>query len=117
MIVELIQGEGGIYPLTPEFAAKARELSDRHNALLIADETQCGVGRPGTYFAYQRSSPIVLPDVVVAAKPVACGLPLGFIITNERAAAAIKPACTGRPSAAVRWPAGWRWNFSTSSMN
>lgn len=95
MIVELIQGEGGIYPLTHEFAAKARELADRHNALLIADETQCGVGRPGTYFAYQRSAPVILPDVVVAAKPVACGIPLGFIITNDKAAAAIKPGMHG----------------------
>jgi acetylornithine/N-succinyldiaminopimelate aminotransferase len=95
MIVELIQGEGGIYPLTHEFAAKARELADRYNALLIADETQCGVGRPGTYFAYQRSTPVILPDVVVAAKPVACGLPLGFILANDKAAAAIKSGMHG----------------------
>jgi predicted acetylornithine/succinylornithine family transaminase len=95
IILELIQGEGGIHPLTHEFAAKARELCDQHNALLIADETQCGVGRPGTYFAYQRSSPIVQPDVVVAAKPVACGLPLGFILMNEKAAASIKPGMHG----------------------
>jgi acetylornithine/N-succinyldiaminopimelate aminotransferase len=95
VILELIQGEGGIYPLTHEFAAKARELADRHNALLIADETQCGVGRPGTYFAYQRSKPNILPDVVVAAKPVACGIPLGFVIANDKAAAAIKPGMHG----------------------
>ena len=95
MIVELIQGEGGINPLTHEYVAKARELADRHNALLIADETQCGVGRPGTYFAYQRVTPVILPDVVVAAKPVACGIPLGFIIANEKAAAAIKPGMHG----------------------
>ena len=95
MILEMIQGEGGVYPLTHEYVAKARELADRHNALLIADETQCGVGRPGTYFAYQRSSPVILPDVVVAAKPVACGLPLGFILANEKAAAAIKPGMHG----------------------
>jgi acetylornithine/N-succinyldiaminopimelate aminotransferase len=95
IIVELIQGEGGINPLTQEFAAKARELADRHNALLIADETQCGVGRPGTYFAYQRSTPVILPDVVVAAKPVSCGIPLGFILANDKAAAAIKPGMHG----------------------
>jgi acetylornithine/succinyldiaminopimelate/putrescine aminotransferase len=95
VILELIQGEGGINPVTQEFAARARELADRHNALLIADETQCGVGRPGTYFAYQRSHPVILPDVVVAAKPVACGLPLGFILANEKAAAAIKPGMHG----------------------
>lgn len=95
MILELIQGEGGIVPVTHEFAARARELADRHNALLVADETQCGVGRPGTYFAYQRSQPVILPDIVLAAKPVACGIPLGFIIANEKAAAAIKPGMHG----------------------
>ena len=95
IILELIQGEGGVIPLTAEFAAKARALADRHNALLIADETQCGVGRPGTYFAYQRSQPVILPDVVVAAKPVACGIPLGFILANAKAAAAIKQGMHG----------------------
>src|SRR5438309_6626176 len=91
MFMELIQGEGGINPLTHEYAMKARELADRYNALLVADETQCGVGRPGTYFAYQRSHPVVMPDVVAAAKPVACGLPLGFVLANEEAAGAIRP--------------------------
>jgi acetylornithine/N-succinyldiaminopimelate aminotransferase len=95
VLMELIQGEGGINPLTPEFVAKARHLADRHNALLVADETQCGVGRPGTYFAYQRSTPVVLPDVVVAAKPIACGLPLGFVLANDKAAAAIRPGMHG----------------------
>jgi predicted acetylornithine/succinylornithine family transaminase len=95
IVMELIQGEGGIHPLTHDFVARARELADRHNALLVADETQCGVGRPGTYFAYQRSSPVILPDVVVAAKPVACGIPLGFIVANEKAAASIRPGMHG----------------------
>jgi predicted acetylornithine/succinylornithine family transaminase len=95
IVLEMIQGEGGIYPLTSQYAAKARELADRHNALLVADETQCGVGRPGTYFAYQRSQPIILPDVMVFAKPIACGIPLGAIMANEKAAAAIKPGMHG----------------------
>lgn len=95
VILEMIQGEGGINPLTAEFAAKARELATRYDALLVADETQCGVGRPGVYFAYQRYQPVVLPDVAVAAKPLACGLPLGFILANEKAAAAIKPGMHG----------------------
>ncbi len=95
IILELIQGEGGIYPITHEFAAKARELADRHNALLVADETQCGIGRPGTYFAYQRSNPVILPDIMVAAKPLACGIPLGVVIANEKAAAAIRPGMHG----------------------
>jgi acetylornithine/N-succinyldiaminopimelate aminotransferase len=95
IFLELIQGEGGIYPLTDEFALKARELADRYNALLVADETQCGVGRAGVYFAYQRSTPAVLPDVMYAAKPVACGIPLGFVMASEKAAAAIKPGMHG----------------------
>jgi predicted acetylornithine/succinylornithine family transaminase len=95
IVLEMIQGEGGIHPLTHEFVAKARELADRHNALLVADEIQCGVGRPGTYFAYQRSQPVILPDVMAAAKPLACGIPLGVIVANEKAAAAIKPGMHG----------------------
>ena len=95
IVMEMIQGEGGINPVTHDYVARARQLADRHNALLVADETQCGVGRPGTYFAYQRAEPVVLPDVVVAAKPVACGIPLGFVICNAKAAAAIKPGMHG----------------------
>jgi predicted acetylornithine/succinylornithine family transaminase len=95
IFLEMIQGEGGIYPLSPEYAAKARELADRYNALLVADETQCGVGRPGVYFAYQRSTPVILPDVMCAAKPVACGIPLGFFVASEKAAAAIRPGMHG----------------------
>jgi predicted acetylornithine/succinylornithine family transaminase len=95
IFLEMIQGEGGIYPLTPEYAAKARELADRYNALLVADETQCGVGRPGVYFAYQLSTPVIQPDVMCAAKPVACGIPLGFFVASEKAAAAIKPGMHG----------------------
>jgi acetylornithine/N-succinyldiaminopimelate aminotransferase len=95
IVLEMIQGEGGIYPLTPAFVAKARQLSDRYDALLIADETQCGVGRLGTYFAYQRSHPVILPDVMVTAKPLACGIPLGVVMANEKAAATIKPGMHG----------------------
>jgi acetylornithine/N-succinyldiaminopimelate aminotransferase len=95
LILEVIQGEGGVFPIQDEYLAKARELCDRYDALLIYDETQCGVGRPGTYFAYQKFEKTVLPDVMVAAKPIACGLPLGFIAANERAAAAISPGMHG----------------------
>jgi len=95
MVLELIQGEGGIYPMSPEYVQKARELADRYNALLVFDEIQCGVGRPGTYFAFQRNKPDVLPDILVAAKPLACGLPLGAIVANEKAAAAIGPGMHG----------------------
>jgi acetylornithine/N-succinyldiaminopimelate aminotransferase len=95
MVIEWIQGEGGIFPISDEYGRKARVLADRHNALLIFDEIQCGVGRPGTWFGYQLASPVVLPDVLVAAKPVACGLPLGVIVANEKAAAAIGPGMHG----------------------
>ncbi len=95
ILLEFIQGEGGIYPLSEPFVRKARELADRYDALLLFDEIQCGVGRPGTYFAYQLAEPQILPDVMVAAKPMACGLPLGAVVANEKAAAAIKPGMHG----------------------
>lgn len=95
IFLEWIQGEGGVYPLSAEFVARARQLADQHNALLILDEIQCGVGRPGKYFAYQLAEPPVLPDVVTAAKPLAAGLPLGAVIANEKAAAALGPGMHG----------------------
>jgi acetylornithine/N-succinyldiaminopimelate aminotransferase len=95
IVIELIQGEGGIHQLNDAFVRKARELADRHDALLVFDETQCGVGRPGTYFSYQLSEPVVMPDIIVAAKPLACGIPLGFVACNERAAATIGPGMHG----------------------
>jgi predicted acetylornithine/succinylornithine family transaminase len=95
MVLEMIQGEGGIYPLTHEYVVKARQLADRYDALLIADEVQCGVGRPGTFFAYQRAHPVILPDVMAAAKPLGVGIPLGVIVANEKAGASIKPGMHG----------------------
>ncbi|HVT94977.1 MAG TPA: aspartate aminotransferase family protein [Bryobacteraceae bacterium] len=95
IVIEWIQGEGGINPMTTEFAWKARELADRYNALLVFDEIQCGVGRPGTHFAYQMAEPAILPDIMVAAKPLACGIPLGVIVANEKAASAIGPGMHG----------------------
>jgi len=95
IVLEFIQGEGGIYPVCETFARKARELADKYNALLVFDEIQCGVGRPGTHFAYQLLDPVMLPDIVIAAKPMACGLPLGVVIANEKAASAIKPGMHG----------------------
>ncbi len=89
IVIEWIQGEGGINPISNEYARRARELADQYNALLVFDEIQCGVGRPGTYFAYQLANPVVLPDIMVAAKPLACGIPLGVIVANQRAAQAI----------------------------
>src|SRR5258708_27413728 len=95
IVLELVQGEGGGFPMTAEYVRKARQLADRYDALLVFDEIQCGVGRPGTYFAYQLTEPWIMPDVMVAAKPLACGIPLGFIAANERAAVAIGPGMHG----------------------
>jgi acetylornithine/N-succinyldiaminopimelate aminotransferase len=95
IVLEVIQGEGGIYPLSAEFIRRARELADRFDVLLVFDEIQCGVGRPGTYFAYQLLEQIVLPDIAVMAKPISCGLPLGAVLCNERAAKSIAPGMHG----------------------
>jgi acetylornithine/succinyldiaminopimelate/putrescine aminotransferase len=95
IVLEFIQGEGGIYPLSEPFVRRARELADKHDALLVFDEIQCGVGRPGTYFAYQLLDPVVMPDIMIAAKPMACGIPLGVITANEKAASTIKPGMHG----------------------
>jgi len=95
IIIELVQGEGGIYPMTEEYVRKARELADRHRAILIFDEIQCGVGRTGMYFAYQLFEPPVMPDVITVAKPIASGLALGLVACNEQAAAGLGPGKHG----------------------
>jgi predicted acetylornithine/succinylornithine family transaminase len=95
VVIEWIQGEGGICLTDDAFSARARELANRFDALLVFDEIQCGVGRTGRYFGYQLAAEPVIPDVLVAAKPLACGLPLGVVSMNERAAAAIRPGMHG----------------------
>jgi len=93
VILETIQGEGGIYPVSEEFWERARSLATKHGALLIADEIQCGLGRTGRYFAYQKFSS--KPDIAVVAKPLAAGLPLGAILTNEAVASRVSPGLHG----------------------
>jgi acetylornithine/N-succinyldiaminopimelate aminotransferase len=93
VLLETVQGEGGIYPVSESFWNRARELSTEHGALLIADEIQCGLGRTGRRFAYQRFSG--KPDMVVIAKPLAAGLPLGAILTSEAVAAHVSPGLHG----------------------
>jgi len=93
VIVETIQGEGGIYPVTEAFWNRARALATQHGALLIADEIQCGLGRTGRYFAYQKFAS--KPDIVLVAKPLAAGLPLGAILTSEAVAAHVSPGVHG----------------------
>ena len=95
IVLEFIQGEAGIHPITETFARKAHDLAARLDALLVFDEIQCGVGRPGAYFAYQLLDPPLLPDIVLAAKPMACGIPLGAIVANEKAASAIRSGMHG----------------------
>lgn len=84
VIMETVQGEGGIYPATNEFLEGVRELCDKHNALLILDEIQCGMGRTGYMFAYQMYN--VKPDVLLCAKALGCGVPVGAFVCNDRAA-------------------------------
>lgn len=95
IVIEWIQGEGGINPISPEYARRARQLADRYNALLVFDEIQCGVGRSGAHFAYQLADPVVLPDIMVAAKPLACGIPLGVVVANDKASATIRGGMHG----------------------
>lgn len=90
---EFIQGEGGIRPVSREFAQCAFELARRNNALLIADEIQSGMGRTGRWFAYQHYG--IQPDLVTVAKPIAGGLPLGALLASERVAQCIHPGMHG----------------------
>src|SRR5258707_14793580 len=98
IILEPIQGEGGIYPVSEEFWERARALATKHGALLIADEIQCGLGRTGRYFAFQKFPS--QPDIAVIAKPLAAGLPLGAIITNNPVRLRVSPALHGTTFAA-----------------
>ena len=93
LLLETIQGEGGIYPVSEDFWNRARALATQHGALLIADEIQCGLGRTGRYFAYQKFS--TKPDIVLVAKPLAAGLPLGAVLTSQAVADRISPGLHG----------------------
>jgi predicted acetylornithine/succinylornithine family transaminase len=94
VVTETIQGEGGIHPLTAEFIQSVRESTRHAGALWIADETQCGLGRTGWRFAFQRFDNLSTPDIVVTAKPLAGGLPLGATIFSE-AASIFEPGMHG----------------------
>ena len=93
IVIEPVQGEGGIFPVSDTFWKRARELATQHGAALIADEIQCGLGRTGLAFAYERLTG--LPDIVVVAKPLAGGLPLGAFMAREEVAAAFSPGLHG----------------------
>lgn len=93
ILVEAIQGEGGIRPLSQEFFAEARALADSTGALLIVDEIQAGMGRTGKWCGYQHYG--IQPDVTTLAKPLAGGIPLGAVLCTEEAARAIHAGMHG----------------------
>ena len=93
VLVEAIQGEGGIRPLTQEFFEAARELTRSTGALLMVDEIQAGMGRTGKWCAYQQYG--IQPDVTTLAKPLAGGIPLGAMLCTEEVARAIHPGMHG----------------------
>ncbi len=93
IIMETIQGEGGIYPATEEFLRGVRALCDEHDMLLILDEIQCGMGRSGSMFAWQEYG--VKPDVMTVAKALGNGVPIGAFLASGKAAAAMQPGDHG----------------------
>ncbi|MBQ6297482.1 MAG: acetylornithine transaminase [Selenomonadaceae bacterium] len=93
VMLETIQGEGGVYPPKNDYLKKVRELCDKHGALLIFDEIQSGIGRSGKFFAYEKYG--VKPDIVTLAKGLAGGVPIGAFICTEKVAQAFKPGDHG----------------------
>lgn len=93
VIMETIQGEGGIYPASEEFLKGVRSLCDEHDALLILDEIQCGMGRSGSMFAWQEYG--VKPDVMTVAKALGNGLPIGAFLACKGAAKVMEPGDHG----------------------
>lgn len=84
ILMETIQGEGGIYPATEEFLKGVRKICDENDILLVLDEIQCGMGRSGYMFAWQEYG--VMPDIMTCAKALGCGVPVGAFVLNEKAA-------------------------------
>lgn len=98
IIVEPIQGEGGVNPAQSDFLKGLRQLCNQHHALLIFDEVQCGLGRTGKLWAYQHTS--IKPDIMTLAKPLAGGLPIGATLVTQTVADVIKPGDHGSTFAA-----------------
>lgn len=93
IILEPIQGEGGLITADIEYLKKARVLCDKYNALLIFDEVQCGIGRLGSLFAYQKFG--VIPDVICMAKALGGGFPIGAMMANKRCSSTLVPGDHG----------------------
>jgi acetylornithine/succinyldiaminopimelate/putrescine aminotransferase len=89
ILIEPVQGEGGIHPASAEFLAAAREIADEHGALLVFDEVQCGVGRTGSFFAWEQLG--VAPDALALAKGLANGLPIGALLVADSAPEGFEP--------------------------
>jgi acetylornithine aminotransferase/acetylornithine/N-succinyldiaminopimelate aminotransferase len=93
VLIETVQGEGGVRPISESFYRAARSLTAERGALLIADEIQCGLGRTGEWFAFHqfigKNEKELLPDLVASAKPLGLGIPLGAVLLKERVASAI----------------------------
>jgi acetylornithine/N-succinyldiaminopimelate aminotransferase len=84
IIMETVQGEGGIYPADKDFLAGVRKICDEKDILLILDEIQCGMGRSGSMYAFMQYD--VVPDILTTAKAVGCGVPVGAFLMNEKVA-------------------------------
>lgn len=93
IMLEAVQGEGGIYPATDEFIKGIRALCDEQDILMICDEVQCGMGRTGVMYAYQAYG--VEPDVVTTAKALGCGVPVGAFLVNKKTADVLVPGDHG----------------------
>jgi acetylornithine/N-succinyldiaminopimelate aminotransferase len=93
IVLEPIFGEGGVLECSLDFLRECRNLADQHQAALVFDEIQCGLGRTGTMFAFQTFG--VVPDIVTIAKPIAAGVPLGAFLSKQRFASAISPGQHG----------------------
>jgi acetylornithine/N-succinyldiaminopimelate aminotransferase len=93
VILEPVQGEGGVRVLEPEFVQQVRQLTRDRNVALIFDEVQCGLGRTGTLFAYEQLG--VEPDLLSLAKPIAAGLPMGAVLVSDHIAQTIRPGDHG----------------------
>jgi acetylornithine/N-succinyldiaminopimelate aminotransferase len=93
VILEPMQGEGGMVPGTPEFLAAARRLCDEHDALLIFDEIQSGMGRTGALFSYMQKG--VVPDILTSAKGLGGGFPIGAMLTSTEIASAFSVGVHG----------------------
>lgn len=93
IVFEPVMGEGGIIPLDDDYLIAARRIADRAGAMLIVDEIQCGLGRTGEMFAFQKSG--IVPDMVTLAKPLGGGLPLGAVLTGAALEGVVKPGHHG----------------------